>query len=722
VDAPERAPTLSLPDYGEPIIGRQRDAATLLHLLGQAGVRLLTITGPGGVGKTRLAVEVARQAAARFPDGVVFVPLAPLADAALVVPTVAQVLGLRESGGQELRAILRAFLRDRHLLIVLDNVEHLLDAAPEVAALLQSCPQLTILATSRAPLRLRGEQEYLTLPLDLPDSSAPPLLTESECAPAVALFVQRARQVSPAFALAPANAPVIAAICRRLDGLPLAIELAAARVKLLSPNGLLERLDRALPLLTGGPRDVPTHQRTMRDAIAWSHDLLEPAEQTLFARLAVFAGGWTIAAAEAICGEMSVFATRDPLPDHGALLDHSLIIRRDSEVAPDAGSAGDPAGRVSRFAMLEMIREYAREQLARRGEEEMLLARHAAHFLAFAEEAEPALLGPTQAQTLTQMALDVDNLRAALSWYDRTGAAGDGLRLAGALFRFWWARGHYAEGRAWLDSFLRRTAGERSVARAKAAGGAALLLYRMGEFAAARTWSEESLAIERALGDHRASAWSLGTLALTYEAEGNRAMARRLFEEALALSRATGDRVGITRALSNLADNARFVGEWAQAAALYEECLLLDRALGNAEGLAVRQHNLGYVALHEGAAERAAARFAESLRGYLPLGHQYGLLSAVEGLAGVAAATGRFDQSARLFAGAAALRQRLTAPVDPVDRPEQERRLSQARVALGEEAFAAAWAQGAELTLAAAIDEGLHIAALVTGTTSGASE
>jgi predicted ATPase/DNA-binding XRE family transcriptional regulator len=352
VESVEPTPTLPMPPT--PIIGREQDAAKVRSLLEGDGARLVTLTGPGGVGKTRLALEVSGRVRDRFPEGVALVALAPVGDPTLLLPTVAQVLGLREAGGRSARELLHGYLKERRLLLLLDNFEHLLAAAPEVAALLASCPSLKVLATSRAPLRLRGEQEYPVEPLPVPDLSRVPTPGDVEGVPSVRLLVERAREASPGFGLTQQNAAALAAICRRLDGLPLALELVAARLKLLPPTALLARLDAALPLLSGGPRDLPERQRTMQNTVAWSYDLLGPGEQTLFGRLAVFAGGFELPAAEAVGGDAV-------LEGLSALLENSLVR---PDVRPPGGDA-EP-----RFTMLETVRAYGLERLAASGEEE----------------------------------------------------------------------------------------------------------------------------------------------------------------------------------------------------------------------------------------------------------------------------------------------------------------------------------------------------------------
>ena len=702
VATPGAPAPLGLPRYLEPLIGRQHEREALLDLLRQPKVRLLTLTGTGGVGKTRLAIEAARQAAASFPDGIGFVPLASLTDPALVVPTIAQTLGLREAGQQTPREVLHGYLRDRQMLLILDNFEHVLGAAPEVTDLLLACPRLTVLATSRAPLRLRGERKYVVPPLNLPSSSRELPLEAMARADAVALFVRCARQVAPTFALTPANAPSIAAICRRLDGLPLAIELAAARVRLMSPAGLLERLDRTLSLLSEGARDLPKRQRTMRDALAWTYNLLAPDEQTLLRRLAVFAGGWSLESLEAVCAGDGL------APDAGLdllsrLVEWSLIA---VEGRPDD----------MRYALLETVRRYAAEQLEAHGEATILRERHANHFRALAEEAEPSLLlGDDTVQWLGLLEREYDNLRAALRWASEAGTTETGLRTAAALWRFWWIRGQYAEGLYWLGRLRACAAADPDAARyrgvlARATHGAALLAWSQGDHPAVAALSAESLALARETGDQRTAAWALGTLGLVAWAAQDYARARELYEESLAIFRALDDRLGIARTLNNLGEEAQARGDRARALALYEECLALDRALGNREGMAFRLHNLGQVALHQGDPERAAHLLAESLTVFRELGHRLGALMNLAALGAVACEQpgAQFARAVRLFGAATAMRDQRGIAQHPAVTESYARQVAAARAALDAPTFAATWAAGEALTPEEAIDYALH--------------
>ena len=633
-------PSHNLPVQPTPLIGRDAELATLHQMLTDPDARLITLTGPAGVGKTRLAVQAAVDAVAAFPDGVWWVPLAAVSDPALVAQAIASPLGVGEVSGESLEETLGQHLRARQTLLLLDNLEQVLAAAPLIARLLETAPGLRVLATSRAPLRVRAEQEVPVAPLALPPNTPGEVsLTTAQDSPAVQLFRARAQVVKLGFTLDANNAPTIAAICRRLDGLPLAIELAAARVRILSPEQLLGRLDERLKLLTGGSRDLPARQQTLRATIAWSHDLLDPREQALFASLAVFADGCTFVAAETVCSR-SGGLTLDVLDGLDSLVQQSLL--RHGE-----GVDSEP-----RFTMFETIREFALEQLASSGEEATIRDAHAAYFLHIAEQAREGFRGPDQAPWLTRVDGEHDNLRAALGWLLqglRVDEAARALRLAAALWWFWWVRGHLSEGREWLARALAASDDSPAEVRARALHGAGSLAEAQGDYDQAVNLHDEALALYRSVGDQQGMANTLDGLGQITRDRGDYDQAVRFFDEALAIYRATRDRLGEAYVLINLGTVASYRGGGPLALALYSEGLNILRTLDDTRGLAVALTNVATTAFAHGDPERAEPLYEEALALWTKLEDQQGRARVLTNLGEISQYRGELDRAVALY-------------------------------------------------------------------------
>jgi predicted ATPase/transcriptional regulator with XRE-family HTH domain len=597
-DTPDlAAPPTNLPDEPTPFIGREREIAAISTLLQQPPVRLVTLTGSGGVGKTRLALQVASILLHVFRDGIFLVSLASLADPSLVPSVIAQTLGVTEQGGMSLTDTLRDQLHDRRLLLVLDNFEHLLDAAPRVAELLDTCRELHILVTSRIPLHLVREHEYPVPPLSVPDPRRRPSAEVLGQCEAVALLVDRARAMRPDFAITEDNARAVAEICARLDGLPLAIELAATRIKLFPPQALLQRLEHRLQLLTEGARDVPTRQRTLRGAMDWSYNLLGEHEQTLFARLSVFAGGCILEAAEAVCNPDGKL---DVLEGLASLVDQSLL-RQEGEDEP-------------RFSMLETIREYAAELLEASGEGEMLRQQHASFFLTLVERAAREVDGPKQARWLEELEADHDNLRAVLRWSLERGEPQIGLRLAEALATFWLVRTHWSEGRRWLEEALERGTEVPLALRARALRVAAGLATHQTDYRAAQRWSEESLRLAEQLGDSSERAAALLNLGQVAGLESDYIQEQALYEESLTLYQKLGSKERTCEALFRCGATAWQRGDHPRAEVCLRESLALARELGDTHQLGNCLTDLGEVALAQGELDRAQIHFEDALK------------------------------------------------------------------------------------------------------------
>ena len=675
-----------------PLLGRDDDLVRLAELLGGAACRLLTLVGPGGTGKTRLALALAGRLRDNFAAGAVFVDLSPLGDPPLVLPAIADALKVREAGGQPLLDRVKDALRDQPLLLVLDNFERVVDAAPVVADLLVGCARLIVLVTSRIPLRLRGETEFLVAPLATPDLAHLPDPAAVAAYPAVALFRDRVLAVRPDFAITATNAAEIAAICVRLDGLPLALELAAARTRILAPDALLARLTKSLGVLTGGARDLPTRHHTLRDTIAWSYALLPPAERALFARLGIFAGGWTLEAAAAVCDPDGALGV-DPLDGLEVLVAQSLA-------RPTHGPGDEP-----RFGMLETIRDFAWERLEASGEVEALRRRHAAHFLALAEVAGPQLVGPEQAAWTGRLDRDLDNLRAALAWARERGEAGTGLRLAGALGRFWGERGHIAEGRAWLEEALALSgaAGEPAAVRARAFYAAGVLANLQGDQAWARRWLDRSIACSRDAADLVGAVRALNSMGGVMYDAGDLAGAVTYYEECLALLSTANEHGEVARALGNLGEALYHLGDLAGAAARYEEALMHARRAGRDDVTAYVLGNLGNVARQRGDLAGAMGLHREALERKRALGARRQIAISLDDLACLAAAKGQAARAAHLLGATQALRAAIGSPRPIPEQRAVEQVVAGVRAALGEEAWAAAFAAGLALPMEGAI-------------------
>jgi predicted ATPase/DNA-binding CsgD family transcriptional regulator len=618
------AGSTNLPTPLTSLVGRERELATLCDLLRRDDVRLLTLTGPGGVGKTRLALWVTEEAARDFPGGIWFVPLASIHDPTLVLSAIAQGLDVRETGRRSLLEGIAYFLHGKDALLILDNFEHVVASAPLVSELLSRCPQLTCLVTSRALLRVSGEHAFPVPPLPLPPAANATSVERASLSPAVRLFVTRAQAVRPAFEITEANAAEVEAICRRLDGLPLAIELAAARVRHLTPGELASRLvdekeGAALGVLTGGPRDAPNRQQALRYAIAWSHDLLVSAEQTLFRRLSIFVGGFTLEAAEAVVNTGGR-ADIDVVEGIAALVDQSLLQQEEE----DAGT--------SRYGMLETVREFALEQLAASGEEAAVHSAHAAYFLALAERAAPLLSTEHQQVWLERLRVEYANLRVVLARSEQTGDVNSALRLTAALWPFWHRRGYWEEGRGWLVRLLALAAPVDDVeltVRAMALTGAGWLAHYFRElgqtdFAAAQAALEEGRERYRRLGRTDDLVEVLVGQSWVAQSLGEYRRAAELCEEALALSRTLGDHVRIAESLCNLSRATRELGEYTRARALAHEALVLHEAVGHRGGKAIALLVLGSVARDLGEPADVRVRCEESLAIFRELGDPFG--------------------------------------------------------------------------------------------------
>jgi predicted ATPase/DNA-binding SARP family transcriptional activator len=636
-------------------IGRHQALAELEHLL--SGARLLTMTGGGGCGKTRLARQVADRLNAQTPDPVAWIDLAPLAEGTLLASIVAAALGVPEQPGVPPLQVLAEALRSRQQVVVLDNCEHLLAASSElVRRLLHDCADLRFLITSREPLRLPGEHTYAVSPLSVPPANAD--LEQLSHSEAVQLFVSRAAEVLPAFALTPDNAPAVANICRTLDGLPLAIELAAARLKVLAVGQIAQRLSDSLHLLTSGHPATRSHHLTLQAAIDWSYALLTDRGRALLRRLSAFAGGFTLEAVEVVCADAQLPAAA-LLDELAELVEKSLVV---------VASRAEPA---VYYRLLETIRQYGREALVRAGETESIRTQHLAWFLALAER--PAAL--PQAAHFAQLEAEQDNFRAALQWARSARDWESGLRLAGALFSFWLARGYLAEGRGWLEELLDLGGAEASgPVRAKAQYGAAVLAFRHGDRARAEQLAEANLAQQRALDNASGAAGALNLLAILATERGEYELAAERHAEALRLRRALNDLAGISTSLLNLGVIARGQGDFARARELYTEGLALKQQLGDQTNMAVALSNLGEIAVLQGDYAGGAALVAESLALYRALGHRNGIALALNNLANAARQQGDLNAAEAGFTEAVALRETMGEPV----------RLGQARLNLGD--------------------------------------
>jgi predicted ATPase/class 3 adenylate cyclase/DNA-binding CsgD family transcriptional regulator len=721
----------NLPIQLTSLVGREKEMAAVQNLLCREDIRLLTLTGPGGTGKTRLGLQVAAELNDSFADGVFFVDLAPINDPNLVVPTIAETLKLKETGDQPLLDLLKMYLREKHLLLLLDNFEQVASAALMVAELLIACPKLKVLVTSRAVLHIQAEQEFAVPPLSFPDLNRLPDFVALSHYDAISLFISRAQAANPEFQMTNANAQTIAEICARLDGLPLAIELAAARIKLLPPQMLLARLGQILQVLTRGAQDVPARQQTLRNTIAWSYNLLDAQEQRLFQRLSVFAGGCTLEAIESVC--MMLDDNADQVLDAVAsLIDKNLLQQREVETGE------------SRLVMLETIREYGLECLAASGETEAALQAHAEYYLVLAEKAELEFRH-AQPSVWLELGHEHENLRAALSWFVECKEMEKSLRLSATLLWYWNARGYLSEGRQWVEIALAESEGIVAPLRGKGLIAAGTLACAQGDYRRAATLGEESLTLFRELHDQRGIALSLNVLGYVARMRGDYAAARSMCEESLAIFRQEEDKWYIAQTLYYLASMATFQGDHATARALIEEGLVLFREMGDQRGIAYALNTLGLVSHIEGNVETARLLQEESLAICQSMGDRLGIAFALGALGGLELLQGNsvvarpmFEESLEiaiqsgdkwltavylegfgravaaqgfpawavlLWSVANSLRETIGTPMWLIERAIHEFSMAATRIQLGDEMFEAAWDEGRTMSLEQALKE-----------------
>lgn len=723
----------TLPVQPTPFIGRAAEVAGAVELILSDHVRLVTITGVGGSGKTRVALQACVELAnhPNFKENVFFIPLSSIRDPGLVILTIAQNVGIKEVVGRSIIEFVTEALHDQHLLLLLDNFEQVISAAPLVAELLSRCPNLKILVTSREPLRVRGEREIPLQPFPLPDLNKLPSTQVLSQYAAIELFMQRAQAVKPDFSLTPENAPAIVEICARVDGLPLGIELAAARVKLLPPQAMLKRLEHRLAFLTGGARDLPERQQTLRRTIDWSYDLLSKSQQILLNRMSVFVGGCTAETAESVCNADKALKG-DLLDGLASLLDQNMIRQEETGDEP-------------RFALLEVIREYGLERLKASGQMEALSQRHAVYFLSLTERADPLLETPEQALWLDRLQREYENIRAALDWFVDTGAAEEGLRFGITLWRFWEIRGYLTEGRARLSQLLDMPeAGAHTKLRMKAVYAAGVLAYAQCDYETARSLFEENLAISPEMGDPYVLITSLNNLGNIYDVLGDYNRSHSNYSKALAISQELQDPLGIAWALKNLANVAYRQGEYLEARRLYEESLELwrrlrvpgsiaaglndignvanaqgdysaarsayqssleiFRKLGHEGGAAIALHNLGNVVSAQGNYAEARQLYRQSLAIAHTLGDRRSIARLLESLANLAAVESQPKRAARLASAAAKLRTAVSAPLSPVEQSKVQQTLDLARQMLPAQCFASAWSEGQALPLEDALE------------------
>jgi predicted ATPase/transcriptional regulator with XRE-family HTH domain len=725
---PSVRPT-NLPVPPTSFIGWAAEVERLQRLFQNPNVRLVTIIGPGGAGKTRLSLQVASQLVDNFKHGVFFVALGTIREAHLVETTIAQALGVKESDDLSLTESLTAYLKNRHILLVLDNFEHVLRAAPLISDLLVAARHLKVLVTSRAVLRLYGEHEFEVPPLALPDLKRLPPPAELAQAPAVALFIERARAVQPDFNLNAHTAPAVAELCTHLDGLPLAIELAAARIKLLSPQAMATRLSNRLALLTDGAQNLPQRQQTMRDTLDWSYELLSPEEKGVFTRLGVFMGGCTLEAVESVAGVPLTCGSGkqvqiNPLDQVASLLDKSMLVR-------------EVVGAEHRFKMLETIHEYASERLDDSEDAGLLRQRHTAYYLRLAETAQPELTGADSQIWLERLEREHDNLRAALRWaLQRETQTETALRLATILARFWKKRGYLGEGRRWLEAALAHSKTQPAVARAWAFRESASLALGQGDFVQARAYLESGQALWGDLGDEPFVAWMMG---LILDAQGKYDEAQVFLETNLAFHRKAGNRENVAHALHLLGQSAmkrgqydqacvwleesiairkrlhahedigmstltlghimRLRGDYPKACQQYQESLALFQGLGEKWGVAHCLLNMGKIACVQGEYAQAHRSYLEALITFQELGDRHGLAYAFEAQGSLAGLQKQPERAARLWGAATALREALGTPLPPVEYFQLEAEMKNVEAYLAasgqsEMAFMAAWQAG----------------------------